>query len=67
MQEFVQPLGAARNILQPEAPRRAVSSAQAHWAFFLSSARANETRWAISSSIGVTLESSARDPDPGQF
>lgn len=26
-----------------------------------------ETRWAISSSIGVTQENSARVPDPGQF
>lgn len=52
---------------QPETRRPVVSFTHAPLAFFLSSARAKETRWAISSSIGVTLENSARDPDPGQF
>lgn len=52
---------------QPETRRPVVSFTHALLAFFLSSARAKETRWAISSSIGVTPENSARDPDPGQF
>ena len=34
---------------------------------FLSDTRARETRWAISSSIGVILENSAKDRDPGWF
>lgn len=42
------------------------SSAQARPSFFLSDTRAKETRWATSSSIGVTPENSDRDLDPGQ-
>ncbi|KAM7395652.1 hypothetical protein PAMA_007087 [Pampus argenteus] len=42
------------------------SSAHARHSFFLSDTRAKETRWAISSSTGVTLENSDRDPDPGR-
>lgn len=44
-----------------------VSFTHAQHQVLLSSARAKETRWAISSSIGVTQENSARGPDPGQF
>lgn len=51
---------------RPETPLRRVSFAHAQSSFFLSDTRAKETRWATSSSTGVTPENSARDPDPGQ-
>lgn len=51
---------------QPETLYLRASFAHARLVFFLSDTRAKETRWAISSSIGVTPENSDRDPDPGQ-
>ena len=58
--------GAPHSKPPPEAPYRKASCAHARQLVFLSDARAKETRWATSSSIGVTPENSVRDPDPGQ-
>lgn len=46
--------------------RRVVYSRMRSRATSFSTSRAKETRWATSSSTGVTHENSARDPDPGQ-
>lgn len=47
--------------------RSASFFAPAHKRHFLFCTRSRETRWATSSSTGVTPENTARDPGPGQF
>ncbi|KAG7240284.1 hypothetical protein INR49_027095 [Caranx melampygus] len=56
---------AAVKLLNRKHSQSDASLAHARPSFFLSDTRAKETRWAISSSTGVTPENSDRDPDPG--